>query len=262
VNLDPAQVLAAIPVGLRDPLFEAYREISSNFAEHRWEPAELNGGKFCEVVYTILDGALSGAFAAAPSKPANIKDACLALERTPATNKPRDRSMRILLPRALLPLYEIRNNRGVGHVGGDVDPNLMDATVVYSVASWIMAELIRIFHNVQTAEAQEAVDALSDRKLPLVWSPGGKLKRVLDTALTATDQTLLILHQSMGWIAEADLFNSVEYSTAPKYRANVLKKAHKARLIEYDDVGKRARISPKGSAHVELEIVAPRAGWK
>jgi hypothetical protein len=85
----------------------------------------------------------------------------------------------------------------VGHVGGEVDPNLMDATVVYSMTSWILAELIRVFHNVSTKEAQEAVDALSERKLPLIWSPNGQLKRVLDTSLGARDQTLLLLHQAL-----------------------------------------------------------------
>jgi hypothetical protein len=261
-RIDPTKLLASIPAGLRDPLLEAYREISSNFAEHRWEPSELNGGKFCECVYTILDGAISGTFAAGPSKPRNMKDACLGLEQKTPTGKPSDRSLRILLPRALLPLYDIRNNRGVGHVGGDVDPNLMDATVVYSMASWVMAELIRIFHNVTTAEAQEAVDALSERKLPLVWSPGGNLKRVLDTDLKAMDQTLLILHQSVGWVEEDDLLKSIEYSSASMYRKNVLAKAHSSRLIEYDKTAKKARISPKGGAHVEAKIVAPRMNLK
>jgi hypothetical protein len=257
VSLDTSKLLAAIPGGLRDPLLDTYREIASNFAEHRWEPSELNGGKFCEVVHTILDGAISGTFAAAPSKPANMKDACLALEKNSATGKPGDRSLRVLLPRMLLPLYEIRNNRGVGHVGGDVDPNLMDATAVYSMTSWIMAELIRVFHQVTTAEAQEAVDALSERKLPLIWSPGTS-RRVLDTKMSATDQTLLLLHQSLSWADETSLFSSVESSTPSNYRTNVLEKLHKARLIEYDKAQKRARISPKGSGHVEKEIVAPR----
>jgi hypothetical protein len=191
-----------------------------------------------------------------------MKDACLALEKKSATGKPGDRSLRILVPRALLPLYEIRNNRGVGHVGGDVNPNLMDATAVFSMASWVMAELIRVFHGVSTAEAQEAVDALSERKMPLVWSPGGDLKRVLDTSMNASDQTLLLLHQAMAWVDETTLFASVEYSNASVYRSNVLGKLHKHRLIEYDKAQKRVCISPKGSAYVEKQIVAPRMGWK
>lgn len=258
MNIDSGKVLASIPVGLRDPLLETYSDIASNFAEHRWEPSENKGGKFCEIVYTILEGAVSGTFASEPSKPQNMKDACLALERAPVTGNAGDRSLRVLLPRALLPLYEIRNNRGVGHVGGDVDPNLMDATAVYAIASWVMAELIRVFHGVSTAEAQEAVDALSERKLPLVWSPGGSTRRVLESGLSAGDQTLLILHQSLGWMADAHLVSSIEYSNASVYRSKVLGSLHSKRMIEYEKKHKRARISPKGSEYVEKEIVAPR----
>ncbi len=80
--------------------------------------------------------------------------------------------MRILIPRMLPPPYEIRNNRNVGHVGGDINPNHMDAVAVYSVVSWVMGELVRIFHGVSVKEAQEAVDALAERKLSLIWDPG------------------------------------------------------------------------------------------
>jgi hypothetical protein len=256
--IEAAKVLASLPAGLRDPLIEEYRAIASNYAEYRWGPSELTGGRFSEIVYTILEGEVSGTFSAAPSKPANMRDACLNLEKKRNTGKPGDRSIRVLIPRTLLTLYEVRNNRNVGHVGGDVDPNMMDATVVFALASWVLAELIRIYHSTTTAEAQEVVDALAERKLPLVWSPGGELKRVLDTSLGAADQTLLILHQSVGWVKEQDLFNSVEYSNSSVYRSKVIAKLHKDRMIEYDKVGKRARISPKGSGYVEEEIVAPR----
>ena len=56
--LDPLKVFATIPTGLRSPLLESYQEIGTNFTEHRWEPSELNGGKFCEIVYTIIAGTL------------------------------------------------------------------------------------------------------------------------------------------------------------------------------------------------------------
>src|SRR5271165_5339770 len=114
--LDSSKVLTGIPAGLRDPLFQSYEEIVTNFAEHRWEPAELNGGKFCEVVYTILQGCLNGAFASKPTKPKDMVAACRALESVPPNpSRAGDHSLRILIPRILLGLYDIRNNRGVGH---------------------------------------------------------------------------------------------------------------------------------------------------
>src|SRR3990172_5140682 len=137
--IDPAHLLASLPAGLRAPLLESYKEIGANYMEHRWEPSELNGGKFCEAVYTIIEGQLKGSSAAKPSKPADMVKACRTLETIPEdTMRVGDRSLRILIPRVLQPLYEIRNNRGVGHIGGEVDPNFMDATAVYSMASWIL----------------------------------------------------------------------------------------------------------------------------
>ena len=85
-------------------------------------------------------------------------------------------------------------------------------------------------------------------------------RRVLDTKLNAADQTLLLLHQALGWMSEADLVKSVEYSNASVYRAKVLVKLHKARMIEFDKLATRACISPKGGAYVEEKIIAPRMG--
>ena len=124
--IKPAQALAAVPSGLRHPLLKEYKSIVQNYMERRWSPSELSGGKFCEIVYTILDGHAKGAYAAKPSKPSNFVDACKKLENNAGV----PRSFQILIPRTLPSLYEIRNNRGVGHVGGDVDPNHMDALAV------------------------------------------------------------------------------------------------------------------------------------
>jgi hypothetical protein len=261
VSIDPTKLLAQIPTGLATPLLETYRDIASNFAEHRWEPSELNGGKFCECVYWICHGFLTGAYRAKPSKPQNMLADSRALESFKDTGRPGDRSLRILIPRMLPALYEIRNNRGVGHVGGDVDPNVMDATQVYSSASWILAELIRVFHNSTTTAAQEAVDALVERKTPLVWSPG-TAKRVLATNLSVAHQTLLLLHQALGWMSETELVMATEYSNTSVYRSKVLMKLHKERLVEFDRVGKRARISPKGSHLVEEKIIMPHMANK
>jgi hypothetical protein len=159
--LRTSTLLSNLPAGLRDELFSCYQEIVRNYVEHRWEPAELNGGKICEVIFTILDGAITGTFAPRALKPPKFVDACRALEMTPANSqRVGDRSLRVLVPRLLPFLYEIRNNRGVGHVGGDVNPNHEDAEAVLAMSSWLMAELVRIFHGVTLPEAQAAVDSL------------------------------------------------------------------------------------------------------
>jgi hypothetical protein len=167
LSIDAASALSAIPARLRGELLTALSEVLRNYRERRWEPSELNGGKLCEVVYTILRGHVDGKFPPKAAKPSNMLDACKAFEKADSAKFPR--SIRIQLPRVLIALYEIRNNRGVGHVGGDVDPNLMDATAVVAMSKWIIAELVRVFHDVPTDVAQETVEALVERTLPIVW---------------------------------------------------------------------------------------------
>jgi hypothetical protein len=256
--IDEATLLAGLPVGLRDPLLNSFREIASNYVEHRWESSELNGGKFSEVVYTIVEGALSGTFANTPSKPPNMVNACRALEGAPgSSSRVGDRSLRVLIPRILPALYEIRNNRGVGHVGGDVDPNFLDASAVYSMSSWTLAELVRIFHQTSTREAQEAVDALMERKHLLIWEVD-QIRRVLDPDMDKKSQALLLLHQKPAWVSISDLFTWVEYSTVSNFRSQVIEPFHGKRLLEYDKANGRVRISPLGIKKVERDLLKSR----
>jgi len=231
--------LGQTPNTLRDELLVAYNQILRNYREHRWEPSELNGGKLCEIIYSIIRGFVDGKFPAKAKKPRNMVDACRDFEKADSTKF--TRSVRIQIPRMLLALYEIRNNRGVGHIGGDVSPNQMDATVVVGTSKWLMAELIRLFHDVDTKTASQVVDALTERSIPLIWEIDGKL-RVLRPSMSMRDKTLAILYQVAGSVAESDLVNWVEHSNPSAYRRDVLRKAHKAKLIEYDATARTARI--------------------
>src|SRR5689334_22030331 len=132
-----SKVLADIPDGLRTPLLEEYQSIVRNYIEQKWRPTEISGGWFCEIVYTIIAG-YGGTYAAKPEKPRDFLTACRALEG----NTKAPRGFQILIPRMLPPLYEVRNNRGVGHAGGDVDSNHMDSTAVLYMTSWVMGELV------------------------------------------------------------------------------------------------------------------------
>lgn len=246
------KLLEAIPKHLREDLLSTYEQILRNFRERRWEPAELNGGKLCEVVYTILRGYVDGAYLSKSTKPSNMVDACRALEQAPTSFS---RSVRIQIPRMLVALYEVRNNRGVGHVGGDVDPNHMDATWVLETAKWIVGELVRIFHNVPTEKATAAVEAIVERTLPVVWKVAGKL-RVLEPRMNMKDKALVLLYHCTTPVAEVDLVDWVEHSNVSVFRRDVLRPAHKKKLLEYDTASRTLHISPLGIEYVEKKILA------
>lgn len=248
--ITPSETLKAIPENLRKPLFDEYNLILQNFMEQRWSPSELSGGRFCEVVFTIIDGMASGTFASAPSKPRNIVDACRSLENR--TSLPR--GLRILVPRILPALYEIRNNRGVGHVGGDVNPNFMDSSAVLSICSWVMSELIRVHHNLTTEQAQAVVDSLSQRKIPILWEGSG-IKRILDPNLALKDQILVLTASCPSDPTVDDLIKWTDAKNK-SYFKKLLVRLHKERLIEFNKQSNVITILPPGSNYVSTILAS------
>lgn len=240
-----SQALAAIPSGLRDPLLEEYQHIVQSYMERKWLPSELSGGRFCEIVYTILGGHATGTYPATLSKPGNFVNACRLLENNASV----PRSFQILIPRLLPALYEIRNNRGVGHVGGDVDPNLMDASAVLAMVNWIMAELVRVYHQLPTDEAQKVTDLLAERRIPVVWQVG-QIKRVLNTSLSLKNQVLLLICSSPTSVATDDLLIWTSYKNR-RYFKRLLRDLHARRLVELSGDEASVEILPPGTKYVE-----------
>lgn len=251
--MNPTSFLSGIPQGLRDPLITEYNEVLQRYLEGRWTAAELSGGKFSEIVYTILDGHAKGVYSAGPSKPPQFVDACRSLEKN--THVPR--SFQILIPRILPALYEVRNNRNVGHVGGDVNPNAMDSLFVVSTCSWVMGELVRVFHNVNIADAQKMVDLITGRKVPLIFDTG-HAKRVLRPAMKLSDQIILLVGSSSAPTNVSDLVSWIEHKDGRHYIKKVLGSLHKARLVEYSKAHDTVMILPPGVLHMEKIISAEK----
>src|ERR1700682_786330 len=170
--LTASGALTEMPTRPRKELPAEFGKIVQSYSERRWEPAAMSGGKLAEIVYSIVTGKIDGKFPARASKPKNMVDACREIEKASSIS----RSLKVQIPRMLLALYEIRNNRNVGHVGGEVDPNHMDAVCVLQMSKWLVAELVRIFHTCSVQEATVVVDALVEREVPLVWKVGERMR--------------------------------------------------------------------------------------
>jgi hypothetical protein len=245
-----ALVFPGIPKPILERLERSYNEIKRNFREGRYEPSELNGAKFCEAVLRLLEWHTSHSFTAFGTK---IRDFSQATKRFESLSSFPD-SVRFHIPRILDALYGIRNKRGVSHLGGDVDPNHMDAIFVVSACDWVMAELVRIFHGLTTEEAQKLVESLVTKQLPIVWSVG-KVKRILATELSYKDKMLVLLYgEYPKSVGEGDLFKWIEHSNLSVFRRGVLRPCHKEKLIEYDSESAEITLSPKGLQYVEKGV--------
>lgn len=246
--------LAGIPSAFRSKLIKTYIDIRRNYAENRHEAAGLSTGKFCEVSIRLLQHEVTGIYVPFGTKISNFADECRKIMNSTASSV--TESLRIVIPRGLVFMYTMRNKRGIGHVGGDIEANQIDSATVVRLADWVICELIRLYHSLPIEEAQDIIDSLADRVLPDVWEVGGK-KRVLRKGLTAKQQTLLLLYSSLGsFVLSEDLFDWVEYYSLAHYKRDVLRPLHKERLVEYDSDDETVRLSPLGVKDVEVNLLS------
>jgi len=251
VTLDVA--LGGIGTAFRGRLVKAYNGLKTAYVDGNFDACGLRAGRFCEVLLRWAQDELTATHTPFGTKLANFKDECDKLERTPKSAG--HESVRILIPRALSFLYTLRNKRGIGHEGGDVDANEIDAATAVRIADWCVCELIRLHYTISLEEAQGICDAIAERQLPQIWDVFGK-RRVLDSNLNYAQQTLLLLYSSPdSAIPMEDLVSWTEHSNGAVYRRDVLTRLHKARLIEYDRDTEMAAISPKGVQKVEAELL-------
>jgi hypothetical protein len=245
--------LAAVPGTFRSRLIKSYLDLKKNTVELRHDAAGMSAGKFCEVALRFLQHKIHGNFTPFGTRITNFSDECRRLTMAPATTG--NESERVILPRALNFLYTMRNKRGIGHVGGDVDANAIDVATMARTADWVICELIRINHGVSLEEAQDIVDGISVRQLPTIWKVGGK-KRVLKGGMTAKDQALLLLYSSPdSAVLLEDLSSWVEYSNPRVFKNLIIKALHKMRLLEFDTDSESVILSPKGARYVEENLI-------
>jgi hypothetical protein len=212
----------------------------------------MAAGKVCEIALRLLQEKILGTPVPFGTKIANYADECRKLITGPVARG--TESERTIIPRALVFLYTMRNKRGIGHVGGDVDANGIDIATMARTADWIICELIRINHGLSLEEAQDIVDGLSVRQLPSVWEVAGK-KRVLKDGLKAKDQALLLLYSSVdSSVLMEDLCAWVEYSNSSIFK-KMISALHKERYLEYDKEAESITLSPKGTIYVEAHLI-------
>ena len=251
VTLDGA--LSEIPKNLRERLVKHYSDLKAAVRQNKPDVVGLNGGKLAEVMIRVLQHRLTGHLTPLNKSLGRFNGECDALAKTPKESGPE--SARLIIPKALLFLYTLRNKRDIGHAGGDVDANEIDSMTIARVADWCMSELVRIVHDLPFEEAQVICDAIAERHLPAVWNVMGR-KRVLSTNLSYKEQTLLILYTELEiGIPTEDLLAWTEHSNRGVYRRDVLGQLHRARLVEWDKETEMAIISPSGIAKVESAVL-------
>ena len=171
-------------------LVKHHAEMSCEFRKSHWESATVKAGKFVEATLKCL-GEHCGV-TIPPDKQFKVEGIITQLGQLPASIAVD--SVRLTIPRACRFVYEVASNRGARHDSSEMDPNVMDANGVYSVCSWILAELIRYSQKgkLSAPAATELVSKLTEKRYPLFEEIDGRLY-FSDSEVGARKLTLLLL---------------------------------------------------------------------
>ena len=182
VHFDPSLV---------DELLAAYQEAKHNFYLGGLRLGAVEGGRFCEAAFRMLQQKTTKKFTPL-GKQIDANGIALQLMNLPFADFPD--AVRLHIPRAIRVVYDVRNSRDAAHLADGIDPNLQDASLVIGNIDWILAEFVRLYHEVSADEAQRIIDALVVRKVPVVQDFDGFLK-VLNPRLAVTAYLLVLLYE-------------------------------------------------------------------
>lgn len=237
-------VAAGLPEGLVDELIGAFSEAKRNhhLAGHRL--AAVEGGRFCEAAYRLLEESAWGE-STPLGKQLDTEKLSQRLASLPA--KSTSDSIRLHIPRTLRVVYDIRNRRDAAHLADGIDPNTQDSALVVACISWVMAEFVRLFHDVAADEAEVTVNHLVTRDVPAIQEFDGAV-RVLG-GLQAGDTCLLLLYRTA---PDPMTIDGLCSALRPSMRPNIVRTLKRLDGLDlvHQDVD-RIWITRVGERHVE-----------
>lgn len=253
MSISPDELIASLETSLpKEVLVEmlkAYNQLKINFYLRKFRPTELDGARFAECILRLLEYVDIGSYT-----PFGTTLRSEQIINRIANNTSLPTTIRILIPRLVRVILDIRNKRDVAHVGGEVNPNYSDSIFITHSVDWILTEIVRHYHSTSVDEAAKAVSAINEVQVPIVDDINGFM-RVLDPNLKASDKVLIILYSKQPEsVSESDLRNWIEYKNPTNFRDKVLVALHKQVLIHYQD--SVCTLTRRGILYVEKHISA------
>jgi len=170
---------------------DEFVSMERRFIQRDWEPTELDGGQFCEVLARILYHQDSGNLN--QSKP--FDDCLKYIEDRNNSNShailPRHNALHIC--RVLRAIYGFRSQRGAVHISPTYGPNQMDSKLMIESVRWCFNETLRIFWQGDKEAVAKSIREILQFDVPCI----GKFDEVLlvqRTDLSAEEEVLVLLH--------------------------------------------------------------------
>ncbi len=234
-----------LPSDLVGALQKEFQKLHQQYFFGHWEPSQLDGGRFAEIILRIVEFKNTGSYTAIGRRLNRQQIVQSAEQNTTLVN-----SLRFQIPRLTGLIIDFRNNRNVAHPG-EIDVSEMDSTFVLNAANWVIAELIRLETQMNPDDAQAEIKKIIERKVPILEDIGGRLK-CLDPKLKVKQKALVFCYQKYPQkISLDDIYDWTEYTNKGTLRKQLKELNSDGRIDFRNDT---ALLTKKGLLWVEKNI--------
>ena len=244
---------ALVDLRLASLLVDEFMSIEARYVLRDWEPAELDGGQFAEILARILflidhpGGSQKKQFAD-----------CVEYIEDDDSSRSHALGLRgdaLLLCRLLRFVYKVRSSRGAVHISNSYGPNEIDARVAFECCRWCFCEFLRMFWSADRELIESAIKDIVQFDVPAIREFDG-VKIVQRTDLTGEEEVLLVIYGSgNAGVGRTQIGKTAKVDPATVTRA--LKSMSDRTRREVVDVGdKHYRITDLGIKRVRDELSA------
>jgi hypothetical protein len=174
---------------LATQLIDEFISLERRFIQRDWEPTELDGGQFSEILSRIVYHQDSGNL----DRTRNLEDCARYISNDTVPHSISPRHTAIHLIRVLQTVYKFRSQRGAVHISPTYTPNHMDARLIVENVRWCMNETLRIFWNGDRQSVAKTIRELLQFDVPCI----GLFEDVVlvqRTDLSPEEEILVLLH--------------------------------------------------------------------
>ncbi|MFL5613760.1 MAG: hypothetical protein ACJ796_08875 [Gemmatimonadaceae bacterium] len=174
---------------LAEQLLDEFVSMERRFIQRDWEPAELDGGQFAEILARVLYHIDFGT----PNRAKPFDECAKYIENEQVPHRITPRQDALLLLKTLRVIYKFRSQRGAVHISPTYKANAMDAKVLIECVRWCMNETMRLFWQGDPEKAAKAIREILQFDVPCVgvWNDVIMVQR---TDLEKDEEVLVLLH--------------------------------------------------------------------
>lgn len=234
---------------LATQLVDEFISAERRFIQRDWEPAELDGGQFAEILARIYYHLDSGQL----NQSKSFDDCLRYVENDQVSHAIQPRQHALHIGRVLRTVYKFRSQRGAIHISPTYTPNHMDARFVIESIRWLMNETLRLFWNGDREAVAKAVRELLQFDVPCIGRFGDVIL-VQRIDLAPEEEILLLLH----YAGEVGFSRNVIGKAAklpPPTVTRTLQKLASPSFRQIIDVGGSVyRLTDLGSKRIRTEL--------